>query len=480
MHVKNAPGWARSATIQHKACKALPGQTTNGEVWNVSSVASFSSYAKGFVCGSGVPGGGVAPWVACAKGILAVCAALRKRFAGDGDCALEFSAKKFLGRQLREILGDADVLLVQHQILDVLRVAFGAEDEPDGRFLAGLALVAVEIPKIKPHLPFVFRLESAELQVDDDEPPEGSVEEQQIHLVVRRVDRDAPLPTEKGEVGPEFLDRRLDLREDRVLQIAFGIVVPQARQGEEVTASEDEIGRQFPSLADLGEFRPDDGLGLAGDRRSLEQHGVDLLFHAAGAPVFVGRHLQVEHPLQLVVDPHQRADMRPAQLCTQRVHDLGLGESVRDAYTMLDGPEAPSGTELAREKRGAFLDGFLSIGAPAALEDVLLDPAADLPVQGNGFGIDRDGDTLARRTDEVAQVGKQAAGKCVRGRWRNDPRRRSGRLRTAPPNNVFRLRLSGLSSHKKEIVSVWQYRQFAKGFVRGSGVPGGGVAPWVA
>lgn len=53
------------------------------------------------------------------------------------------------GRQLGEVFGDAEAALLEFEEFDPLGGLAGAEDQADGRLLAGLALVVVQPAQVK-------------------------------------------------------------------------------------------------------------------------------------------------------------------------------------------------------------------------------------------------------------------------------------------------------------------------------------------
>ncbi len=59
-----------------------------------------------------------------------------------------------------------DAAFAGFEQFDMLLILTGAEDQPDRRFVIGLALIASEPRQVQLHLTFVCRLEVANLEFD--------------------------------------------------------------------------------------------------------------------------------------------------------------------------------------------------------------------------------------------------------------------------------------------------------------------------
>jgi hypothetical protein len=67
--------------------------------------------------------------------------------------------------------------------------------------------------------------ETAELEINSDEPCQTTVIEQQIQVKVLTTDGHPLLPGDKGEIGSEFQQEALQFAKNRRLKIAFAVGV---------------------------------------------------------------------------------------------------------------------------------------------------------------------------------------------------------------------------------------------------------------
>jgi hypothetical protein len=131
------------------------------------------------------------------------------RQSGAGDDLAKALLQQVAGRELGQVLGDVDAARLQLEHLDGLALLARAEDEADRSLLALLPLVAIEPAEIELHLAHIGRLEIADFQFDDDQPPQTPVVEEQIEVVVVAIQRDPLLPLDEGEAGAELQEERL-------------------------------------------------------------------------------------------------------------------------------------------------------------------------------------------------------------------------------------------------------------------------------
>ena len=82
------------------------------------------------------------------------------------------------------VFGDHDAVLMHLEEFDLFAGGLRAEDEPDGGFFAGLALVAVKPTQVQLHLAFVGGLEATELQLHNDQAAQAAMEEQEVDVEV--------------------------------------------------------------------------------------------------------------------------------------------------------------------------------------------------------------------------------------------------------------------------------------------------------
>ena len=206
---------------------------------------------------------------------------------------VEAGLEQFHGRQFGEIFADADGFGIEFEEFHLLGVGGGTEDEADGGFLAGGAIVLVEPAEVELHLPDVGGLEGFELQLDGDQPAEISMVEQQVEMEIVLADAHALLPGDEGEARPEFQEDAFHLAEDRVFEVPLADMPLSAPGSRGTGIAKDEIG-SHPTVAEVGDLRGDDLLGVPGQGRALEQHAADLLPECPDIPALDAAHLGVE------------------------------------------------------------------------------------------------------------------------------------------------------------------------------------------
>lgn len=100
--------------------------------------------------------------------------------------------------------------------------------------------------------------------------------------------------------------------------------------------------------------------------------------------------------------------MGPAQLCTQCVHNLQLGENLGKPDHIEEVPPSEALTEFANQLSRQCGDNFLSVLSPFIPKHFRLDALSDPPVEQRHPGIDRAGDALAALLDHAPHVGGEA------------------------------------------------------------------------
>lgn len=215
---------------------------------------------------------------------------------------------------LVKVRGDADAAPVELQQLHRLVGLVCAQDQAEGRLLAGLLFVFLQPAQVQLHLALVRCLELADLQVNDDEPAESAVVEEQVDIEVVSVDDNPFLAVDEGETAAQLQNEALDLAQDGGFQVLFAVGVGQAEEVEEVGIAEDQVGSQDVLLAQglqflLGQLRRFPGQGGA-----LEEHAADLLPQRADAPAFHAAHLGVKVALQVGGLVDDLNEVAPAQL----------------------------------------------------------------------------------------------------------------------------------------------------------------------
>jgi hypothetical protein len=84
--------------------------------------------------------------------------------------------------------------------------------------------------------------------------------------------------------------------------LAIGSFQPQKIK--EIRIAKDRVGRHL-AVAEVGDFRGDDLLGVLGQGRPLEQHAADLFPERLDVPAFDAAHLGVKLTGERVLDGEQ-------------------------------------------------------------------------------------------------------------------------------------------------------------------------------
>jgi hypothetical protein len=153
------------------------------------------------------------------------------------------------------------------------------------------------------HLPFVAGVEAARLEFDGNQRSQRAVEEEQVQVVVVRADGHPLLAGDEAEPVAELEQKRVQLPQERGLQ-----------------------------------------LGLAEVREG------------PGAPTLDTAELGVEPPFERVVDGDELAEVGPAQLSTQCVHNLYVGKSLYEVHHVVEVASAEPTAELGGQRVGHLGD----------------------------------------------------------------------------------------------------------------------------
>lgn len=90
-------------------------------------------------------------------------------------------------------------------------IVLGAEDQADGRGLAGAHPMLGGVAEVKKHLAGVGVRELADLEVDDHQATQGAMEEEQIDAIPLIIDAQPFLPADEGEVAAQLQEEGLQL-----------------------------------------------------------------------------------------------------------------------------------------------------------------------------------------------------------------------------------------------------------------------------
>jgi len=98
---------------------------------------------------------------------------------------------------------------------------FLTEDKADGTLVGGVLQPVVHGVQIKIHLAGIFRLEGADLQINDDETAELKMVKQKIYVEITVADFHVNLTTDEGKADAEFHEKMLKVAEQAGFKFAL-------------------------------------------------------------------------------------------------------------------------------------------------------------------------------------------------------------------------------------------------------------------
>ena len=158
------------------------------------------------------------------------------------------------------------------------------------------------------------------LEVENHETLEQIVIKHQINVEIAALGADALLAADKGEALAQLQQKALQLRHQRLFQIAFQ-QRPGMRQAKEFQQHRiaHELARVVAERLQLGaRFLFDCGAVLAGQQALVIQRA-DLPLERARTPVLHGRLVHIPLACAVAIDPQEHAVMGPAQFATHCV-----------------------------------------------------------------------------------------------------------------------------------------------------------------
>lgn len=168
-------------------------------------------------------------------------------------------------------------------------------------------IVAVHV-----HLANVGMGQAAQLQVDDDQAAELTMEEQQIDPIPGLVDAHPALPSDEGEAFTQFQQEVLQPLDQGCLQIGFRILVLEVEERQHKRVFDRIVGRD--GVLGLGYRTLDQHRRLVlGQGRALVELATDLPVGLAHAPATTQRLSLVELAGMVVLDRQQPNISRPRQ-----------------------------------------------------------------------------------------------------------------------------------------------------------------------
>src|SRR3982750_1613057 len=150
--------------------------------------------------------------------------------------------------------------------------------------------------------------------------------EQEIHVIVVAIQRDALLAFDEGEADAELQEKGLDLAQQSVFEIPFAVGISQAEKIENVGVPEDQVGSELVAFAQRLDLLRDELFRLLRKSGALVEHAVDAGAQSSYAPPLDAAHLGVEIPLERVCQRDELYEVAPPQLSRQRRDNLRIGE----------------------------------------------------------------------------------------------------------------------------------------------------------
>jgi len=106
----------------------------------------------------------------------------------------------------------------------------GAEDETDSGVFVRPRPVLARVLDVQVHLPRVGVCEAPELEIDEHEAAQPSMEEHEIHAVPLVAHAQAPLASEKREVVTELEEEGLETMDEALFEVALRVLVLQVEE----------------------------------------------------------------------------------------------------------------------------------------------------------------------------------------------------------------------------------------------------------
>ena len=141
--------------------------------------------------------------------------------------------------------------------------------------------------------------------------------EEQVHVVVVAVERDALLAFDEGEARAQLEEKTLDLAQQGGLEVLLTVGVFEPEEIEHVGVLENEVGSQLVLRTQCFELLANELVGLLGEGGALVEHAADLLLERPRAPALDATHLGIEVAFEVVFQGDDVDEVRPPQLCHQ-------------------------------------------------------------------------------------------------------------------------------------------------------------------
>src|ERR1043165_7988981 len=139
--------------------------------------------------------------------------------------------------------------------------------------------------------------------------------EEEIEIIIAIVDRHPLLARHKAASDAHFDHERLDLAQNRGLQVFFLVGILQPKKIEEIRIAKHHIRRDHIVVSQSLQLHFGELGGFARKSGSFIQHACDLLSQGTNTPSLYAAQLRVELTLKRLLQRDQRDEMRPRQLC---------------------------------------------------------------------------------------------------------------------------------------------------------------------
>jgi len=127
----------------------------------------------------------------------------------------------FVGKSLESVSRDGFVLL-------------GTENQANGGIFSLSHPLLTGRIEIDAHLAGVGVGKLADLQIDDYQTPQTTVEEEEVNTIPLVADAQALLPGNEAEISSKLQEKGLQVPDKRLFQLAFGVLVLEAKEFQDI------------------------------------------------------------------------------------------------------------------------------------------------------------------------------------------------------------------------------------------------------
>lgn len=168
------------------------------------------------------------------------------------------------------------------------RTFLGAQDQTDRRILPRPHPVLARVVRIEMHLPGVRIAEATDLEIDDDQASQTSMDKHQIDPEPRVVDSQAALPADESEVVAKLQQEIRQMLDQRLLKVRLRVLVPDVEKLEDERVADRLLWREEITRLDISGF-PEQGRLVTRQSQPLVKLATDLAVELAHRPAFAQR-----------------------------------------------------------------------------------------------------------------------------------------------------------------------------------------------